>query len=227
MAFPNTLFQIVKEINDTIVQVSTPSYKQDPLFTDRRFLKISHEAICQEPRLIQGPNELLTGELLKKLEQLKGTPYVWGGNYHKGIPELLEFYPPSRELTAHERTNWTLAGVDCSGLLYQVTEGLTPRNTSELVHFGRAVEIQDLTLEKIMQIVSPLDLIVWLGHVVIVYDGDRTIESRVGKGVVFTNLKERLQEIIETEKKRPVNHWDPSIKDKSRFVIRRWHGIFA
>ncbi|HPE85225.1 MAG TPA: hypothetical protein PLO43_03500, partial [Chlamydiales bacterium] len=80
----------------------------------------------------------------------------------------------------------TFAGVDCSGLLYEASYGLTPRNTSELISFGEERSLENL---------QPLDLLVWKGHVVIVLDPYHTIESRLGKGVVITPLADRLSEI--------------------------------
>ncbi len=114
------------------------------------------------------------------------------------------------------RTLWALKGVDCSGLLYEATDGFTPRNTSDLVHYGSPVSIENKSVGEIQRIVKPLDLIVWKGHVVIVVDSEKTIESRHLHGVVIAPLKERLEEVLQT--RTPKNSWS----DGNHFVIRRW-----
>lgn len=119
-------------------------------------------------------------EIIEKMKSLVGKPYVWGGNWPEGIS-----YP-----------GLDCKGVDCSGLLYYATNGKTPRNTSGLMTFG----------EKIDRPEEPLDFIVWRGHVIIVLPETKVIESRYPKGVVISNLQQRLEEIREKE-----------------YVIRRWY----
>ena len=69
-------------------------------------------------------------------------------------------------------------GVDCSGLLREANKGNTPRNTRQLLTVGNPVDIEGLTMDQIISKVQPLDIIVRDGHVVIILDQDRAIESR-------------------------------------------------
>ena len=71
------------------------------------------------------------------MEALTGTPYVWGGNWSSGIPEMVHFYPPKSPLDEKTERYWNLKGIDCSGLLYQTSGGATPRNTSQLIYYGK------------------------------------------------------------------------------------------
>ena len=80
-----------------------------------------------------------------------------------------------------------LTGLDCSGLLYEASRGMTPRNTSDLMHFGKQV-----TLESI----QPLDLILYSGHVIIALSNREVIESGLEfGGVVLHPLEERIAKI--------------------------------
>lgn len=74
-------------------------------------------------------------------------------------------------------------------------------------------------------LLKPLDIIVRDGHVVVVLDEKRTIESRGrGKnpgGVEIVEIKKRLEEIFKTRK--PVNNYSTSSLPKAKkFVVRRW-----
>ncbi len=51
---------------------------------------------------------------------------------------------------------------------------------------------------------------VWKGHVLIVLSPETFIESRIGKGVVITDLKTRYQEALDTLQGKP-------------FFLRRWY----
>jgi len=154
---------------------------------------------------------------------------VWGGNYQSGIPELLHYYPPRTSITNKKKRLWILQGLDCSGLLYEATRGYTPRNTRQLIHAGDPVDIEGLSILKIMKEVKPLDLIVWRGHVVIVLDDQHVIESRLkyvndiegnDSGVRIRSLRTVLKEI--TKNRKPVNVYD--VHESSRvFVVRRWY----
>ena len=52
--------------------------------------------------------------------------YTWHGNTKKGIPQMLEWYPPSEDISGVLKDKWMLKGMDCSGLLYEATDGYTP-----------------------------------------------------------------------------------------------------
>jgi len=56
---------------------------------------------------------------------------------------------------------------------------LYSRNTSSLIFYGKPLEIKGLDAGQIIAKVEPLDLIVWDGHVIIILDKERTIESRL------------------------------------------------
>jgi cell wall-associated NlpC family hydrolase len=141
------------------------------------------------------------------------------------VAELIELFYDGA-LPAAARRELTLSGLDCSGLLYQATGGWTPRNTSQLVSYGRAVQIAGKRIDEIARLLQPLDLIVWNGHVLIVLDKNRLIESRLecgnqsNGGVKTTALRQRLVEIMRT--RRPVDRWPIAGSQRDVFVVRRW-----
>jgi len=124
-----------------------------------------------------------------------------------------------------------LKGLDCSGLLYYATNGYTPRNTSSLLNYGKPVQIAGLKVDEIIQKVAPLDIIVWVGHVIIILDKEHIIESRLDYdkhkkgfqgGVKIRQLKKVLVEIM--KRKVPVDNYKDKVKrGKRKFVIRRWY----
>ncbi len=211
VAFTNTKFKILKQINDQIVQVEMSEYPCAPLFVDQRFL---YSAGAERKKVI--PPFL---DILNHLKSLIGAIYIWGGNASCGIPELLHYFPPTVPLDKKMQQLWTLKGVDCSGLLYEATNGFTPRNTSWLVHFGQAVDIENRSINQIANLVKPLDIIVWPGHVIIVLDTTLCIESRPQTGVAAQPLKDRLIEL----QRKPLSLWDSKFSAKDHFVIRRWY----
>ncbi len=217
--FPYTKVRIQRECdNCSVVQITSNEYNYPGnFFTDIRFLTLLDEQPIEREILLPSKPTIL-----KDLKKLLGIPYIWGGNHYKGVSELLSFYPPKKPIPNELKTIWKLSGVDCSGLLYAVTNGYTPRNTSSLLKYGQAVEIKELTPQEIQKKLQPLDLIVWRGHVIIVLDDKDVIESRGGKGVVITFTEERLQELALKDKKRPANLWQESSSQANEFVVRRW-----
>lgn len=228
IALPGAVFEITGELKSgthTIYRVKTNEYQAAPgitLYVDSRFL--APHTSAPPPRKTMLPSR---EHLLKALTESVGSPYVWGGNVRDGVPELLDYF--YRNADSPSRRQMTLAGLDCSGLLYFATAGWTPRNTSELIFFGRPVTIGGKDAAAIAGLLEPLDLIVWNGHVLIVLDRQTAIESRLecGKpgngGVVITPLKSRLSEIMRTRK--PVNEWPVDGKKSNVFVVRRWYGL--
>jgi hypothetical protein len=225
IALPGTIFTIVHKHRfgtEEIYQVETDRYPAPSgvrLFVDARFLSLVRSAPTPS-RPALPPRE----QVLSTLGASVGNPYVWGGNVVGGVPELTAlFYGVSRD---NDSARLTLAGLDCSGLLYHATNGWTPRNTSQLVAFGDGVPIAGKQSHEIAALLEPLDLIVWNGHVVIVLDRQTAIESRLacGKpgqgGVVTTPLAKRLAEIMRT--RRPADSWPPGKKPRDVFVVRRW-----
>lgn len=180
IAFPNRPACLIREIGEQIVQVEIENYPNKELYTDRRFL-------TENLKKIALPELKSANELLNQMRSLLGTPYIWGGNDPKGVKELFSYYPAGKTLSEKEEIAWSFQGLDCSGLLYYLTNGQTPRNTSELVSFGIKVDPDRL---------QPLDMIVFKGHVVFVLNTNQTIESREGFGVVTCDLKTRIQELL-------------------------------
>lgn len=177
VALPATVFHVL-ETQGEILSVKTKIYPSDQkLFIDGR---MTTDLSTDMPKRKLPPKSVV----LQRLKEYPFRPYLWGGNCTEGIENIEQFYPIRRELSAEERWRHYFRGVDCSGLLYAVCEGLVPRNTRELMHFGREVETPE-----------PLDLIVWPGHVVIVIDEGLVIESLEGVGVRRMPYRERMNEI--------------------------------
>lgn len=226
IALPGTLFTILKKLRsgtDVVYQVETAEYTAPPhvrLYVDSRFLALEHAVPAPAGRPMP-PQE----EIVAALRGVVGSPYVWGGNVPDGVPELsLWFYQGAGE---KEKAKRSLAGLDCSGLLYHASGGLTPRNSSQLISFGRSVAVAGKPGAEISALLQPLDLIVWDGHVIIVLDRQTAIESRLAcgtpgnGGVVMTPLPQRIAEIMRS--RRPADVWPEGKKSRETFVVRRWH----
>ncbi len=229
IALPGTPFRLLAEIRGkttTVFRVETDDYPTPAgraLYVDSRF--IDPRDAEPPPRRRSLPAEI---DIIASLKGAVNSPYVWGGNVRQGVPELAGmFYRDSATPRIDNRL--ILAGLDCSGLLYQATGGWTPRNTSQLITFGRGVPIAGRTADELADLLRPLDLIAWNGHVIIVLDGKTTIESRLacGKpgngGVAISPLAKRLAEILRT--RRPVDAWPAGGKRQGVFVVRRWYGL--
>lgn len=219
IALPGTVFTILDEINyfgNNILHVSCDSYEYDSeLYIDTRFVKILNEKPENKKPALPSLKEIYSF-----LDRAVGSKYIWGGNYIAGINKLLEYYPPSSALPEDIKILWSLKGCDCSGLMYEATKGYTERNTSKLVYSGEAVNIENKTAEEIFDIVKPLDMLVWKGHVIYVYDEITAIQSSLSMGgVVKTDLLQTIKRLMET--KTPVDDYDST--DGDRFVIRRWY----
>lgn len=228
IALPGTVFKILEEFKSGMsvtYRVETDEYPivaGRRLYIDSRFLELHGHAPHSRVRRLP-PRE----QVMATLRDALGSPYVWGGNVGHGVPELMRYF--YRNVSSIEVRRLTLAGLDCSGLLYQATSGWTPRNTAQLVRHGHPVAIKGRNSEEIALLLEPLDLIVWNGHVLIVLDGETVIESRLecgvpgNGGVVTTPLLQRLNEIMRT--RRPVDDWTTAGKKGNVFVVRRWYGL--
>lgn len=229
IALPGTVFRILAEERHgsaIVYRVATEEYPTPAggaLFVDSRFLEPRGDDHGQRARRLPDRETIL-----ERLRGAVGSPYVWGGNRRWGCAELTgmffrgSFSPPA------ERQR-ILAGLDCSGLLYEASDGWTPRNTSGLVFFGRGVPVAGKSAAELAGMLEPLDLIVWNGHVVIVLDRDTVIESRLecGRpghgGVKTTPLRQRLAEIMRT--RRGADGWPKDGRQqRDLFVVRRWYG---
>jgi hypothetical protein len=235
IALPGTVFKIHdvidKKVGSRLYRVTTEEYPyttRKGYFVDSRFVILSKAKPMSRDRSLP-PEEMIISNLLSAV----GGEYVWGGNRKDGVDEMLIFYPPSISLDESKRNKWMLKGVDCSGLLYEATNGFTPRNTSSLIHFGEAVDVEGLLVDAIVRKTRPLDLIVWKGHAIIVLDKASVIESRldynskrVGNqgGVRVRGLREVLAELL--IKRIPVNDYEnKKYINKKRFVVRKWYKV--
>lgn len=195
--------EMIAQRDAWIYRVSCPFYSEPKLYLDSRFTKPAEKPL---PRFLPPP-----GTILQRMEEKIGTPYVWGGNWSAGIPEMLTYYPPKGPIDDRMFVLWTIKGIDCSGLLYEAAEGATPRNTSQLLRFGKTVPIGAE--------LQPLDMIVYPGHILFVLNDSTTIESKFPFGVICRNLSERLWE-LDQERTR-VSEWTPELNQRTHYIIRR------
>lgn len=226
IALPGTVFTIIKKhrsVTTDIYQVATNEYAAPPhvkLYVDGRFLTL-HQ-VPPKPRTPLLPAQ---HEIISTLKAVVGSSYVWGGNRPAGVPELAAWY--YRDVRSNDVRSLTLSGLDCSGMIYYATGGWTPRNTSQLITYGRGIAIAGKQPEEIAALLRPLDLIAWNGHVIVVLDRQTAIESRLAcgdadkGGVVVTPLIRRISEIMRS--RQPVNAWPGEMKRQGIFVARRWY----
>lgn len=226
VALPGSAFKILsKQQAGTadIYQVETDEYTAPPhvrLYVDSRYLKLELNAPPSRIRSLPQREAIVSA-----LRLSVGSHYVWGGNVPGGLPELASWFYENIE--GHDVAQLTLAGLDCSGLLYHATGGWTPRNTSQLLAFGQGIAIEGKRAGEIAALLQPLDLLVWNGHVVIVLDRQATIESRLecgrpgNGGVVTASMPERIAQIMRT--RRPANAWAGGMKRNDIFIVRRWY----
>lgn len=229
IALPGTTFQIEGNSGDfrfPVYRVTSDDYPYPSTtgyYIDSRMVRTTDCAPTPRKRTLPDQETIIS-----RLASAVGTPYQWGSNLRQGIPEMFDLYPPKNNQPLENDTlkTWTLQGLDCSGLLYEATNGWTPRNTSELVDYGSPVTIAGRNAEEIVQIVQPLDLIVWKGHVMIILDRERQIESRLdclgtAGGVAIRDLREALQQLLVT--RAPLNEYQSNSTATKGFVIRRWY----
>ncbi len=216
VAFPGTLFRIEGEQETDgvkVYRVTTNDYPyptKTGLFVDARFLEKVEGAPRERQRTLPEP-----AEIRKRLLVAVGRPYVWGGNFKEGVPLLRTLYPKGDPLY----------GVDCTGLLYEATDGYTPRNSSYLTRYGKGVKIAGLTAAEIAKKLEPLDLVVYRGHVMMVLDEDSIIQSVMGcgggrRGVVVSPSEETLKKLMRT--REPADRYPKGSAGEKSFVVRRW-----
>src|SRR5689334_12437998 len=210
---PGSKIQLHENVSSSLIwRIGTKEHPvADDLYIDERFVAFVEDHFPERQRILP-TMDTMSQDLIK----LEGVSYIWGGNWPKGIPELLTWYKPHvaiEALDALTLDTWQLKGLDCSGLLYYVSNGFTPRNTSQLVDFGKPVSVEGKTGDTLAASLMPLDLIVWKGHVVIVLNPDTVVESKGGAGVVISTLKKRLCTI--TDERKPV---DKYIAEEPTFV---------
>lgn len=208
VALPGMTYPVEETLEikgSTIYRIGCGGYPEKRLYLDSRFAK---PAAAQKSRKPMPARAIL----LERMAAMAGTPYVWGGNWKAGIPEMLQYYPAQNPIDDHTAIYWTLCGVDCSGLLFEASEGTTPRNTSQLVYFGQGVP----TGEPL----QPLDMILYPGHVAFVVDPQTTIESKFPFGVIQRDLATRLWEFEKSRKR--VEEWNSALDPLLHYTIRRF-----
>lgn len=233
IALPNTVFTItdrIKNNQNLIYKVTTKEYQcseTKSCFIDARFVTTTNSTPPERKCII--PSKL---EIISKLKSMNGGIYTWGGNYSQGIPQLLEFYPPKTTISKELAKQWTLTGNDCSGLIYEASNGCIPRNTSDLVNYGISLDIENKTHQEIIKTLKPLDIIVWKGHNAIVIDSQNVIEANIDfetskqgfqGGVKIRPIKDFLNDITKIHKRIPANNYIISSKNKTPYVINRWY----
>ncbi len=183
--FPESVVTVLSE-EGNVCEVITDEYPSvKSLYIDSRFInKVDKKPNSRKKSM---PTK---SEMIEKLHKFPNLPYIWGGNVPEGIPSLLSFYPPKKPLSSFDYLYWQLKGVDCSGLLYWLTNGSSPRNTSQII--ATYPEVKSL---------RPLDIIAWKGHNIIVLSNNQVIESRQYDGIVRSDLTKRLREIEKFEPK--------------------------
>ena len=149
IALPGTQLSLLHEEPDGIAAVTLKDYSKKPLYIDQK-------ALTKKNPSITIPNKTRT-QILNELLKKEGAPYVWGGNWAQGIPSLLKWYPPAMPISDELEKKWILQGVDCSGLLYEVTGGITPRNSEDLLSFGKSISCKNQTPLQLASLLKPLD----------------------------------------------------------------------
>lgn len=210
IAMPGTTFEVIATPAGApgVLQVRTNEYQAPPgtqLYVTADLLTLQSTAPPRRMPQLPEPSKIM-----QQLYSAVGLPYVWGGNLRGGVIQAGQV---------------RFAGLDCSGLLYEATDGYTPRNTEQLVDFGKAVVIEGKNTQALLQLLRPLDLIVWKGHVIIVLDQKTVVESILNcngekGGVVTSPLEKRLKQLL--KQRRPANSWPAGSGKAALFVVRRW-----
>ncbi|MCL2761549.1 MAG: C40 family peptidase, partial [Desulfuromonadales bacterium] len=225
IALPGTLFKIEAEfkVDDNIIYRVTindyPYPSKDGYYLDARSVKLVKDKPEERKKIL-----LPKSEIIAAMKSRVGFPYVWGGNIGDGLDTISAWYPLKPGQTGPEKEKLRrLQGLDCSGLLYEATKGYTPRNSSSLINYGDAVPIEGKSAEEITDILQPLDLIIWHGHVMIVIDEGNVIDSRLvcsdpSKGVRIRPVLSVIKGLM--ERRKPAND---AVKGAKEFVVRRWY----
>jgi hypothetical protein len=202
IAFPDTKFKLHNTHSSGVHEVITADYpSKTPLYVDNRFLISADEQTPEREKKLPP-----IADILQFMQSIVGVRYFWGGNWAEGIAEMSDLYP-HLEITE----DLLCKGVDCSGLLYQATNGFTPRNTLQLCTYGEELEVDKDTPLNILKVVKPLDMMVWRGHVLFVLDETHCIESVFGQGVIISDFIERY------------TYFRDRLKQENKpFSIRRW-----
>ncbi|MEN9343671.1 MAG: hypothetical protein RLZZ453_458 [Chlamydiota bacterium] len=201
----NTYTVVERGDSATITTASYPS--SNPLYTDPRFIDRSE--------LFKGDVDALTPSLehfLQRIEECvkNKVPYLWGGNLPQGDERMGRLlYNNYTSLSKEQQRACSLTGVDCSGLIYWASNGVTPRNSSGLILAGIPVTTLDC--------LKPGMLIGWKGHVLIVTKKG-IVESAAGKGTICTPTEEKINALV--KERTFLKEWPPTPPETPSFVIR-------
>jgi hypothetical protein len=223
VALTGTVFEILDTIpkkDHSIYKIITKEYTplnpKNSLYIDSRCVTLTEN--CPPERNIAVPSVKAIYKFFDKIVKDK-VVYVWGANTTAGVPNWLKYYPPAQPLAGKTLLDWSIKGLDCSGVIYEATNGFTLRNTHQLVYYGKPVMIQGLTAAQIAAKLDSLDMIVYKGHIVYVFDKKTTIESSCSAGgIIKKDLVTHLTRLMGS--RRAVNEW--SDNGSKQFVIRRW-----
>jgi hypothetical protein len=181
VAFPKTTIVKIGEV-DGILELIFPKYsKTMHLFTFSSFIQEGEG----EEKNIPSKNQILNDLL-----NFPKIPYLLGGTTPFVI-DMMSFLTHDVFTNRHRK----IFGIDCSGLLYFVTNGYLPRNTSQMWEIGK--QVKDI---------EPLDIILFPGHVIIYLTDGKVIESRQFDGVTISKWEERISQI---PKEYKIIRWYP------------------
>lgn len=221
-----TLLRKIKKGNFVYYEIRTREFdwkndKHHSYYIDSRFITISKKKPSETLPILPEKKDILSN-----LKNALGSTYIRWWSRYQWIPEMEVLFPSSTKLSLNHKTYKSFKWVDCSWLLYQATNYYTPRNTTGLLSFWEFLPISGKSINQIIKLIKPLDLIIWQWHVIIVYDDQHVIESKredeFSGWVVITPTKGRLQKIFQT--RSPVNSWnDSKLASWKKFVIKRWY----
>ena len=130
-------------VETILYKVTTPDYTGDEnLWVDGRFLDL------RDARPEVTKDSVSVAKTIVTLRSYAGIPYTWHGSSATGAPDLLDYYPPTEDLTLRTRNDWIFKGFDSIGMLYRASGGETPLTLKELSRFGESVyfDLEDALL---------------------------------------------------------------------------------
>ncbi len=197
-------------------------------------------------------------QVINRLKSCEGSMYLFGGCYSKGVGVFREFLEKigfvdmfekhikdnDIHLSNEERELvLNLKGLDCSGLLCQATDYLFMGDAKDVYRFGidnkgYLLDIAGKNSKEICNMLEPLDVIVYKGHMIVVIDDNMVIQA-VGLGenanafasvtssdpkrkynrVVIDNAYDIIKAIMERLRKTPTSEWE--YDDEDKFMIMR------
>lgn len=193
---PNTPVQRVEE-KEGATEIILSDCPKKKCYVDSRFLTSCYA--------MQRKTLPKSEQIIEQLYERIGTPYLYGGNYSKGIEEISQYYPPPLDISSEMKRMWHFQGVDSPGLIYETAEGQVPRFIEGLVHLGFPIPSLNKSLEEISRQLKPLDLLICEGTLSIVLDHNHVITCT--DEVVMLDLRTTLWRLMQ----------------KKGLIIRRWH----